>query len=187
MFSEINTENSDTKFDKFDDEIAGYERQVIEKKALIEQGIEVLKNTSRVKTLEKKISDLLSLKKRFEGTSSNRDSKELQAFLQKCNDVIAGRYKAFTSEESIGQVLEKTEKTKMMMLNSFIVKYLFVFNDFMNKIVPLVEQLLYVEIPENYQVFEKEGQRYIVINELKEYELTKAIREKFNLLCLTRR
>ena len=187
MFTEINAENSDTKFDKFDDEIAGYKRQVEEKKALIEQGIEVLKNTSRVKTLEKKISDLLGLKKRFEGTSSNRDSKELQVFLQKCNDVIAGRYKTVTSEESIGQVLEKTEKTKMMMLNSFIVKYLFVFNDFMGKLVPLVEQLSVIEIPEAYQVFEKEGQRYIVINELKEYELTKAIREKFNLLCLTRR
>lgn len=26
MFSEINTENSDTKFDKFDDEIAGYDK-----------------------------------------------------------------------------------------------------------------------------------------------------------------
>lgn len=187
MFTEINTENSDTKFDKFDDEIAGYKRQVEEKKALIEQGIEVLKNTSRVKTLEKKISDLLGLKKRFEGTSSNRDSKELQAFLQKCNDIMAGRYKTVASEESIGQVLEKTEKTKMMMLNSFIVKYLFVFNDFMGKIVPSVERLLEIEIPEDYQVFEKEEQRYIVINELKEYDLTKAIREKFNLLCLTRR
>lgn len=187
MFSEINTENSDTKFDKFDDEIAGYQRQVVEKKALIEQGIDVLKNTSRVKTLEKKISDLLGLKKRFEGTSSNRDSKELQVFLQKCNDVIAGRYKAITSDESIGQVLEKTETTKMMMLNSFVVKYLYVFNEFMGKIVPLIEQLLAIEIPEDYKVFEKEGQRYIVINELKEYSDTKMIREKFNLLCLTRR
>lgn len=187
MFSEINTENSDTKFDKFDDEIAGYQRQVVEKKALIEQGIDVLKNTSRVKTLEKKISDLLGLKKRFEGTSSNRDSKELQVFLQKCNDVIAGRYKAITSDESIGQVLEKTERTKMMMLNSFVVKYLYVFNEFMGKIVPLIEQLLAIEIPEDYKVFEKEGQRYIVINELKEYSDTKMIREKFNLLCLTRR
>ena len=187
MFSEINTENSDTKFDKFDDEIAGYKRQVEEKKALIEQGIEVLKNTSRVKTLEKKISDLLGLKKRFEGTSSNRDSKELQAFLQKCNDVIAGRYKAVTSEESIGQVLEKTEKTKMMMLNSFVVKYLYVFNAFMEKAVSIVEKLLEIEIPEDYQVFEKDEQRYIVINELKEYEETKTIREKFNLLCLARR
>ena len=187
MFSEINTENSDTKFDKFDDEIAGYQRQVVEKKALIEQGIDILKNTSRVKTLEKKISDLLGLKKRFEGTSSNRDSKELQAFLQKCNDVISGRYKAITSEESIGQVLEKTETTKMMMLNSFVVKYLYVFNEFMGKLVPLVEQLLAIEIPEDYQVFEKEGQRYIVINELKEYSDAKTIREKFNLLCLTRR
>lgn len=187
MFKEINTENSDTKFDKFDDEIAGYERQVVEKKALIEQGVEVLKNTSRVKTLEKKISDLLLLKKRFEGTSSNRDSKELQTFIQTCNDVIAGRYKTVENEESIGQVLEKTEKTKMMMLNSFIVKYLFDLNDFMDKNVPLVEQLLEVEIPEDYQVFEKEGQRYIVINELMEYGDTKAIQEKFNLLCLTRR
>lgn len=187
MFSEINTENSDTKFDKFDDEIAGYQRQVVEKKALIEQGIDVLKNTSRVKTLEKKINDLLGLKKRFEGTSSNRDSKELQAFLQKCNDVISGRYKAITSEESIGQVLEKTETTKMMMLNSFVVKYLYVFNEFMGKLVPLVEQLLAIEIPEDYQVFEKEGLRYIVINELKEYSDTKTMREKFNLLCLTRR
>ena len=187
MFSEINTENSDTKFDKFDDEIAGYQRQVVEKKALIEQGIDILKNTSRVKTLEKKISDLLGLKKRFEGTSSNRDSKELQAFLQKCNDVISGRYKAITSEESIGHVLEKTETTKMMMLNSFVVKYLYLFNEFIGKIVLLVEQLLSIEIPEDYQVFEKEGLRYIVINELKEYSDTKTIREKFNLLCLTRR
>jgi hypothetical protein len=187
MFSEINTENSDTKFDKFDDEIAGYQRQVVEKKALIEQGIDVLKNSSRVKTLEKKINDLLGLKKRFEGTSSNRDSKELQVFLQKCTDVMEGRYKAITSEESIGQVLEKTETTKMMMLGSFVVKYLYVFNEFMDNIVPLVEQLLAIEIPEDYQVFEKEGQRYIVIDELKEYEETKTIREKFNLLCLTRR
>ena len=187
MFSEINTENSDTKFDKLDDEIAGYQRQVVEKKALIEQGVDVLKNTSRVKTLEKKINDLLGLKKRFEGTSSNRDSKELQAFLQKCNDVISGRYKAITSEESIGQVLEKTETTKMMMLNSFVVKYLYVFNEFIGKIALLVEQLLSIEIPEDYQVFEKEGLRYIVINELKEYNDTKTIREKFNLLCLTRR
>ena len=187
MFSEINTENSDTKFDKFDDEIAGYQSQVAEKKALIEKGIDVLKNTSRVKTLEKKISDLLGLKKRFEGTSSNRDSKELRGFLQKCNDVIAGRYKAITNEESIGQVLEKTETTKMMMLNSFVVKYLYGFNEFMGKLVPLIKQLLAIEIPEDYQVFEKEGQRYIVINEIKEYGDTKAIREKFNLLCLTRR
>lgn len=187
MFSEINTENSDTKFDKFDDEIAGYQSQIAEKKALIEKGIDVLKNTSRVKTLKKKISDLLGLKKRFEGTSSNRDSKELQGFLQKCNDVIAGRYKAITNEESIGQVLEKTETTKMMMLNSFVVKYLYGFNEFMGKLVPLIKQLLAIDIPEDYQVFEKEGQRYIVINEIKEYGDTKAIREKFNLLCLTRR
>jgi hypothetical protein len=187
MFKEINTENSDTKFDKFDDEIAGYERQVIEKKALIEQGVEVLKNTSRVKTLEKKISDLLLLKKRFEGTSSNRDSKELQTFIRMCKDVIDGCYKIVESEETIGQVLEKTEKTKMMMLSAFVVKYLFIFNSFMDKAISIVEKLLDIEIPENYQVFEKDELKYIVINESKEYEETKTIREKFNLLCLTRR
>ena len=75
----------------------------------------------------------------------------------------------------------------MMMLDSFVVKYLYMFNEFMGEIVPLLEQLLAIEIPEDYQVFEKEGQRYIVINELNEYELTKAIREKINLLCLARR
>lgn len=57
----------------------------------------------------------------------------------------------------------------------------------MGKLVPLIKQLLAIEIPEDYQVFEKEGQRYIVINEIKEYGDTKAVREKFNLLCLTRR
>lgn len=187
MFSEINTENFDTKFDKFDDEIAGYQSQVAEKRALIEKGIDVLKNTSRVKTLEKKISDLLDLKKRFEGTASKRDSMELQGFLQKCNDVIAGRYKVITNEESIGHVLGRTKTTKMMMLNSFVVKYLYGFNEFMGKLMSLIKQLLAIEIPEDYQVFEKEGQRYIVINEIKEYGETKAIREKFNILCLTRR
>ena len=40
---------------------------------------------------------------------------------------------------------------------------------------------------EKYQIFEKKGQRYIVIDELKEYTDTKEIQEKFNLLCLTRR
>lgn len=187
MFSEINAENTDTKFDKFDGEIAGYERQVVEKKALIEQGIDVLKNASRVKTLEKKINDLLGLKKRFEGTSSNRDSKELQAFLQKCTDIIAGRYKAITSEESIGQVLEKTSETKMMMLDSFVVRYLYVFSEFMCKLVPLIEQLLEIEIPEDYQVFEKEGQRYIVIYELQEYSKTKDLCTHFNAKCLAGR
>ena len=75
----------------------------------------------------------------------------------------------------------------MMMLNSFVVKYLYVFNAFMEKAVSIVEKLLEIEIPEDYQVFEKDEQRYIVINELKEYEETKTIREKFNLLCLARR
>ena len=154
---------------------------------MIEKGEDVLKNTSRVRTLEKKISDLQALKKRFEGTSSNRDSKELKSFIDKCNDVILGRYKVFDSDESIGQVLEKTEKTKMMMLNSFVVKYLYVFNAFMEKAISIVEKLLEIEIPEEYQVFEKDEQRYIVINKLKEYDETKTIREKFNLLCLTRR
>ena len=61
------------------------------------------------------------------------------------------------------------------MLDSFVVKYLYEFNEFMGKIVPLVEQLLAIEIPEDYQVFEKAEQRYIVINELKEYEDTNVI------------
>ena len=56
MFSEISSENADTKFDKFDDEIAGYERQVVEKKVLIEQGIDILKNASRVKSLKRKLA-----------------------------------------------------------------------------------------------------------------------------------
>ena len=187
MFSEINTENSDTKFDKFDDEIAGYQRQVVEKKALIEQGIDVLKNTSRVKTLEKKISDLLGLKKRFEGNASNHGNKELQAFLQKCNDILAGQYKNSVSEDSIGQVIEKTEQTKIMMLNEFVVKYLYKIKEFLNKTVLIVERLLKVEIPEDYKVFEKEGQQYIVIEDLKEYDETKHIQEKFKIRCLARR
>ena len=63
MFNSINEESSGTKFDKFDNEIAGYEQTIKEKNELIKKDIEVLSNKRRVEILTRKINNLLELKK----------------------------------------------------------------------------------------------------------------------------
>ena len=66
MLNSINEESSGTKFDKFDNEIAGYEQTIKEKNELIKKDIEVLSNKRRVEILTRKINNLLELKKHFE-------------------------------------------------------------------------------------------------------------------------
>ena len=60
MAKELYSQSSETKFDRFDDEIAGYERQIEEKKTLIGQGVEVLASKRRIEVLERKIKELIS-------------------------------------------------------------------------------------------------------------------------------
>ena len=44
-----------------------------------------------------------------------------------------------------------------------------------------------LDIPEDYKVYDYKGKRYIVIDEMDEYEKTREIRERYNLDCAVRR
>ena len=187
MFMDIHGEVNDTKLDIFDKEIESYQKIISEKEDLIKEGRDVSNSKRRIDILQGKINDLLALKKKFQSGASSRENKDLQAFLKKCEGIMAGQRTMKTSDESISRVLEKTEKTKATKLNLFVENHLCSINKALDKYISLVEELLNIEILEDYQLLERNGQGYIVINDIEEYEKTREIREKFKLLCLARR
>lgn len=187
MFVEIHGEDSNTKFDKFDKEIEGYKKIISEKEDSIKKGIDVSNCKKRIELLQGKINHLLELKNKFQSSASSLENKDLQAFLKKCEEIIAGQSIVRASGESIGKVLKKTEKTKAMKLTLFVENHLYSVNQVIDRYISLMEELLSIEFLEDYQQIEKNGQGYIVINDIEEYEKTREIREKFKLLCLARR
>lgn len=187
MAKEIYSQSSENKFDKFDDEILGYERQIEEKKALISQGIEVLASKRRIEVLERKIKELLLLKTKFEGSSFNRNSKTVDDFIAKCKGFLVSEKKTNASEESIGNVIQKSEETKAMKLEEFAAKWISSFNQFLLTAEGLLQELLGVDIPEDYVLYERDGKRFIVIDELQEYSKTQDLCTHFNAKCLAGR
>jgi hypothetical protein len=187
MAKEVCSQSSETKFDKFDDEIAGYELQIEEKKTLIAKGVEVLASKRRIEVLERKIKELLLLKTKFEGSSSNRNSKTVDDFVAKCKAFLVGEKKTIESEESIGNVIQKSEETKAMKLEEFAEKWISSFNQFLLTAEGVLQELLGVDIPEDYVLYERDGKRFIVIDELQEYSKTQDLCTHFNAKCLARR
>lgn len=186
MFNSINEESSGTKFDKFDNEIAGYEQTIKEKNALIQKGIDVLSNKRRVEILTKKINDLLELKKHFESNSSSRNDKNLNAFIKRCEELLDGKHRVF-NDDSIGNIVKPKEETKLAKLEAFVDNYLLSIRKYDDECLSTIDKLSNESIPEDYAVYDKKGQRYIIINDLQEYETTKQICDKFKLRCITRR
>lgn len=188
VFSEVNAESSGTKFDRFDAEIAGYQQTIKEKEELIARGIEVLANKHRVERLQKKIDDLQHMKAQFEARSSGVNDKSKEAFLAKCRAWAAGNdVKHDAVDDSIGNVLRAKEVTKAMLLETFAQKHLHALCQYFEKSIPILQMLCEIDIPEDYRVYDKDGERYIVLDDVKEYDKTKEIREKYNLKALARR
>ena len=73
---------------RFPNEIEGYRQTIIEKTTLIEKGVEVLSNKRRVEILNKKINDLLVLKKKFESNSRAVTNKKKTQFLERCREIL---------------------------------------------------------------------------------------------------
>lgn len=186
MFNSLNKESSGTKFDKFDNEIAGYEQTINEKNALIQKGIDVLSNKRRVEILTKKINDLLELKKHFENNSSSRNDKNLNAFIEHCKELLEGKHKVI-NDDSIGNIVKPKEETKLAKLEAFVENYLFSIKKYVDECLIILEKLINESIPEDYAVYDNKGQRYIIITDLAEFEKTKPICSKFNLKCIARR
>lgn len=186
IFKAINSESSGTKFDKFDDEIAGYRQTIKEKKDLIEKKIDVLRNQRRVDILTKKIEDLLELKRRFENTSDSRNDKTQNAFATHCLELLSASHKA-DSSESIGSIVKPKEETKTAKLYGFVDAHLSPIKRYISNCIPILDKMLSVHIPEDYPVYEKDGERFIVIDDLKEFDQTKQLRDEFDLKCVARR
>lgn len=186
MFHSINTESSGNKFEKIDDEIAGYRQTIAEKNTLIEKGIEVLSNKRRVEILTKKINDLLELKKHFEVNSSSRNDKNLSVFENRCKVLLSNRH-IDSNDDSIGNIVKPKEETKISKLEAFVDNHLYSLKKYMESCLQTIVKLQSVHIPEEYPVYDKQGQRYIVITDLSEYEKTRELCNEFLLKCITRR
>ena len=187
MFSEIDGSSSTTRFDKFDNEIEGYRQTIIEKTTLIEKGIEVLSNKRRVEILNKKINDLLELKKKFESNSKAVTNKKKTQFLERCREILEQHQNKNQNTESIENIVKTKEVSKETLLENFVTNYLFNIFVFIEKGIKILESLEGIEIPEHYSVYEKNSQKFIVIENETEFFDTKELCKKFDLLCLTRR
>lgn len=185
MFNEVNKESNGTKFEKFDIEIEGYRKTIKEKETLVSRGIDVLSNSRRIEILDKKIKDLLALKNKFESGAANRLSKETDSFVSRCMTIVNGA--SPSSIESIGKIVNLNEGSKIAKLNNFVTNYLKQLSDYLTKGIICLKNMKSICVPEEYQVFEKDSQKYIVIEELSEYETTEHLREEFSLKCLARR
>lgn len=187
MFNSINKQSSETKFDKFDNEIEGYKLTIADKNNLIEKGIEVLNNKRRVENLTKKIDDLIKLKKHFEQSSTMRNEKNTSEFVQRCISLINGENMK-VNNDSIGNIIKPKDETKISKLEFFVDANLLAIKEYIDKAYELLLKLsLDVDIPEDYKVYDKNEERYIIINDLSEYESTKEICNKYNLKCIARR
>ena len=187
MFNEVNSESSGTKFDKFDDEIEGYRKTIKEKEVLVFMGTDVLSNKRRIEILNKKIEDLLALKEKFEGSAATRSSKEADTFVAYCKKLISGGSSTVDDSDSIGKIVNTNEGSKLVKLNSFVANYLKQISEYLIKCIACLKNLKEIHIPEDYQVFEKDNQRYIAISELSEFNATKELCKEFSLKCLARR
>ena len=187
MFNEINSESSESKFDKFDAEIEGYRKTIKEKEVLVFMGTDVLSNKRRIEILNKKIEDLLALKEKFEGSAATRSNKEAESFVEYCKKLVNGISSSNDDSDSIGKIVNISEGSKLAKLNSFVSNYLKQINDYLTKCIVCLKNLKEVQIPEEYPVFEKDGQRYIAISELSEFDTTKELCKEFSLKCLARR
>ena len=154
------------------------------KRVLIVEGIDVTSNRRSVEILEKKVADLLRLKASFENKANTiSDDKGLEVFLDKCNEILNNDKQI----HSISDIVRTKEITKMAKLKAFVDSYLYAINTYIRNCLSVIDRFRDINIPENYSVYEKNGERYIVIDDLHEYYDTKDLREEFNLKCIARR
>ena len=179
-------ESSTTQYSKFDEEIAGYRRTIEEKKVLVDQKKDVISNKRRIEILEKKISDLLALKARFEAKSSNRVSEGQSGFIKSYNDVLKGKVKK-REVDSVYNIVKTGELTKTAKLNLFLDKWLVSIDSMLEKGIAILEEFATVDVPEDYVVYDKDGKRYIVIEDESEYQKTLGLCDKYKIECLARR
>ena len=126
------------------------------------------------------------MKKHFESNSGSRNDKNLNTFIKHCEELLEGKHKVI-NDDSIGNIVKPKEETKLAKLEAFVENYLFSIKKYDDECLVILDKLSKESIPEDYAVYDKKGQRYIIINNLDEFEKTKSICTEFRLKCITRR
>lgn len=184
--SAISDEISGSQNSKIDEEIASYERTIREKESCIAQNIDVLQSKRRIEILKRKIEDLNNIKRQFSLKQSVNNSESLNEFAVWCNKLLGGSLSK-VEEDSVSSIVNGKDVTKREQLNLFLQKWLKPIKELLGKLIDLLGKMEIIDVPEDYKVFECEGQRYIAINDLKEFEDTRQIQEKYCLQCVARR
>ena len=146
----------------------------------------MLSNKRRVEILSKKIEDLLALKKKFEGNTTSRNDKNQSSFIERCKQLLLDKHKEL-NDDSIGHIVKPKEETKLSKLESFVERYLLLIKDYLGKCIIILEHLQIIKIPETYKVFDKDNTRYIVIENIEEFNTSKDLCKEYSLNCITRR
>ena len=127
------------------------------------------------------------MKKKFESNSGTVTNKKKMQFLDRCREILDQHLNINQNTESIENIVKTKEASKETLLENFVTNYLFNIFNFVEKGIKLLERLEIIEIPEYYSVYEKNSQKFIVIENETEFFETKELCNKFDLLCLTRR
>lgn len=186
MHNKTNDISLSSKFDKFDAEIIRYEQLILEKESLIKNGIDKFKNEKRIEDLKNKRDNLLNLKEKFITSSSKINDKSQIEFIDYCCKILSNDKKEICSD-SLVNVIKISNESRIFKLYSFIDKYLLNIKQYIDMSLNILFKLNEICIPETYKVYEKNKKRYIVIDDISEYESTKDLCKQFNLECLVRR
>ncbi len=185
IFESLNGKSSEKKFDKFDLEIESYQKTIYEKQVLVDQGKDVLNNKRRIEILTDKINKLKALKENFKSTACSRNNKDLDGFIQRCENIL-NDVKTKEIDDSIGNIVKPKEETKLAQLDSFMADYLHKIKSYLDNSICVLEDLLKVYIPEEYKVYDHEDERFIAISDLSEFETSKGICDEFHLKCVAK-
>lgn len=186
IFVNINGDTSSSKFDKLDAEIQGFSRKIEEKQQLVDQDRNALSNKQEIERLKEKIAQLEKIKQSFASKAMGQISKELEEYKSKCAKILDGSLSESVNDDSIGNVIHQS-KSKAEIFEAFTANYLVSLRNYLQKVKWLVDQFAQQDIPEDYVVYDRDGEHYIVIDDLSEYETTMPIQEKYQLKCLARR
>ena len=182
----ISDQISGSQNSKIDEEIASYERTIREKEACIAQGIDVLQSKRRIDILMKKIEELNKIKSQFSSKQSASFEESKNEFACWCKKMLDGSLPR-GGTDSVSSIVNGKEVTKKEQFNIFLQKWLKQIYELLDKLIDLLGEMETIDVPEDYQIFEDKGQRYIAINDLTEFEDTKEIQKQYCLLCVARR
>ena len=186
LHDSIAGESLNAQYAKFDEEIEGYRRTIEEKRILIGQDKDVISNNRRIEILEKKIEDLSALKQRFNLKSCERKSEAQNEFIKKCQKLLNGKDDE-SEVDSVSNVINTGEPTKIVKLDLFTDKWLKKISGMLENGILLLEKLAAVDIPEDYVVYDKDGKRYMIIDNEEEYRNILPLCGKYKTECVTRR